>query len=262
MWQLATPCRRERLLLVFTVQTYNADGDVEDALTIAGPQGAFSAQVEFDGKLIPKAKALSAMMRYRGARSSTDRLKRVAGLPSFNPTMEGSGILSDGMLGALALRVGNPVALVVSCEDQLFLAVAQVNNISLASSSIPSILFDMLVDSSAKVSVQILKITRATIADDATEKHDWRWTLNFEATCMNVAGNLIHPMNPEVSVLQAGKLTYLFDSPTLITAAATIHDQMRPADFLQVPKAKRTDNFPYRNQGTPLNYAQFLTSQA
>ncbi|KAJ7803586.1 hypothetical protein B0H14DRAFT_3487213 [Mycena olivaceomarginata] len=56
-------------------------------------------------------------------------------------------------------------------------------------------------------------------------------------------------MNPEVSVLQAGKPTYLLDSPTLITSAATIHDQMRPADFLQVPKVKRTDNFPYRNQG-------------
>ncbi|KAF8188597.1 hypothetical protein K438DRAFT_2146607, partial [Mycena galopus ATCC 62051] len=44
--------------LTAQASSYNADGDVEDALAIAGPQGAFSAQVEIDGKLIPKAKAL------------------------------------------------------------------------------------------------------------------------------------------------------------------------------------------------------------
>ncbi|KAJ6563166.1 hypothetical protein B0H10DRAFT_1966262 [Mycena sp. CBHHK59/15] len=65
--------------------------------------------------------------------------------------MEGSGILSDGALGALSLRIGNPVALVVSCEDKLFLAVAQVNNVTLASSLVPSISLDMLVDSSARI---------------------------------------------------------------------------------------------------------------
>ncbi|KAJ6456747.1 hypothetical protein C8R45DRAFT_844729, partial [Mycena sanguinolenta] len=229
--------------------SYNSDGDIEDALATTGPEGKFSAHVEINGKLIPKARALSALMRYRGTRSSTDRLKRVAGLPSFNLSMDGSGILSDGALGAASLRVGNPVALVVSCEDRLFLAVGQALNLSLSSSSVFSIPLDMLVDSSAKVSVQILRISRATIADDPTEKHDWHWTQKFEETCMNVAGNLIHPMNPEVSVLQAGKPTYLFDSGTLITAAATIHDQMRPTDLMHVPKVKRTDNFPYRNQG-------------
>ncbi|KAJ6612463.1 hypothetical protein B0H10DRAFT_2223076 [Mycena sp. CBHHK59/15] len=81
--------------------SYDPDGDVEDALAIAEPEGKFSVHVEIDGKLIPKAKALSAMMRYRGVRSSTDRLRRVAGVLSFNPTMEGSGCddaLSQGSI--------------------------------------------------------------------------------------------------------------------------------------------------------------------
>ncbi|KAJ7200082.1 hypothetical protein B0H12DRAFT_1289370 [Mycena haematopus] len=229
--------------------SYNADGDLEDALATMEPDGTFSAHVEIDGKMIPKARALSAMMRYRGTRSSTDRLKRVAGLPSFSPSMDGSGILADSALGVPSLRVGNPVALVVSCEKKLFLAVAQAINLSLTSSSVPSIPLDMLVDSSARVAVQILRIRRATIADDPTEKHDWCWTQNFGETCMNVPGNLIHPMNPEVSMLQVGKPTYLFDSGTLITVAATIHDQLRPTDLMRVPKVKRTDTFPYRAQG-------------
>jgi hypothetical protein len=228
--------------------SYNPDGDVENAIAIAEPKGKFSPHVEIDGKLIPKAKALSAMMRYRGARSSTDRLKRVAGLPSFNPTMEGSGMVADGALGTPALRVGSPVALVVSCEERLFLAVAQVNNLTLGS-SVQSIPLEMLLDSSAQVSVQILRIVPATTADDPTEKNDWRWSLGFGETCINVAGNLVHPMNPEVSVLKAGQPTYLFNSSTLITVAATIHDQMCPTDFMLVPKVKKTENFPYRHKG-------------
>ncbi|KAJ7930728.1 hypothetical protein B0H13DRAFT_1858536 [Mycena leptocephala] len=228
--------------------SYNPDGDVEDVIAIAEPEGKFSPHVEINGKLIPKAKALSAMMRYRGARSSTDRLKRVVGLPSFNPTMEGSGMVSDGAFDTPALRVGNPVALVVSCEGRLYLAVAQVNNLILGS-SVQSIPLDMLLDSSAQASVQILRLVPATTTDDPTEKNDWRWSLGFAATCINVVGNLIHPMNPEVSILQAGHPTYLFDSATLITAAATIHDQMRPTDFMLVPKVTQTETFPYRHKG-------------
>ncbi|KAK6984091.1 hypothetical protein R3P38DRAFT_2663109 [Favolaschia claudopus] len=229
--------------------SYNPDGDVEDALAIAEPQGKFSPLVEINGKMIPKARALSAMMRHRGERSSTDRLKRVAGLPSFNSMSHSSDIIGDGALGAPSLRIGNPVALVVACDEKLFLAVAQVNNLSLAGSPVPSIVLDMLVDSSAKVSVQILKLVRATIANDPSQKHDWRWSLKFEGLCSNLPGNLVHPLNPAVSILETGKPTYLFDSTTLVTMAAAIHEQMRPADFLLAPKVQRTEAFPYRNQG-------------
>ncbi|KAJ7155332.1 hypothetical protein C8R46DRAFT_1196801 [Mycena filopes] len=230
--------------------SYNPDGDVEDALAIAEPQGKFATHIEIHGKLIPKAKALSGMWRYyRGTRSSTDRLKRVAGLPSFTPTMDGLGTVSGSVLGAPSLRIGNPIALVVSCEERLFLAVAHVNNLTFSSASVQSIPLDMLNDSSATVSAQILRIVPATVADDPTQKYDWCWSLYHEGNCANVPGNLVHPMNPEVSVLRVGKPTYLFDSATLITAAATLHEQLSDSDRLSVSKVKRTDSFPYRNHG-------------
>ncbi|KAJ7782583.1 hypothetical protein DFH07DRAFT_764716 [Mycena maculata] len=229
--------------------SYTPDGDVEDALAIAEPQGRFSPHMEINGKFISKAKALSAMMRYKGIRSSTDRLKRVAGLPSLSPTMEGAGIVSDSGLGAPSLRIGNPVAIVVSCEEQLFLAVAQVNDIKLASAAVASIALDMLLNSSAKISVQILRLVPATVTDDPTKKNDWCWSLSLEAACSNLPGNLIHPLNPVVSVVETGKPTYLFDSHSLLTSAATIHGQMLPADFFLVPKVKRTSAFPYRRGG-------------
>ncbi|KAJ6626373.1 hypothetical protein B0H10DRAFT_2161558 [Mycena sp. CBHHK59/15] len=47
--------------------SYDPDGDVEDALAIAEPEGKFSVHVEIDGKLIPKAKAL--MPGYRSKSS-------------------------------------------------------------------------------------------------------------------------------------------------------------------------------------------------
>ncbi|KAJ7663740.1 hypothetical protein DFH06DRAFT_986394, partial [Mycena polygramma] len=38
--------------------SYSPDGDIEDALAIAEPQDTFSTQIEINGKLIPKSKAL------------------------------------------------------------------------------------------------------------------------------------------------------------------------------------------------------------
>ncbi|KAJ7737509.1 hypothetical protein B0H16DRAFT_1762357 [Mycena metata] len=234
-----------------TDSSYTPDGDVEDALAIAEPQGKFSPYLEIEGKKVTKARALSMMMRFRGQRSSTDRLKRVAGLPSFSsPTMTSGGIImSDNALGTAAIRIGNPVALIVSCDERYFLAIAQVNNITLTALSVDSISLDLLRDSSARISVQILRLLPATVDDDPTKQHDWCWSSKLEAAiCNNVAGNLVQPMNPTVTVLEAGRATYLFDSASLLTVAANIYDQMVPQDFLFIPKVKRTDHFPYRRE--------------
>ncbi|KAJ7104452.1 hypothetical protein B0H15DRAFT_795200 [Mycena belliarum] len=232
--------------------SYTPEGDIEDALAISEPQGTFSPHMLIDGKKITKARALSGMMRYRGIRSSTDRLKRVAGLPSFSPAMHSGLMTSDSALGTPSIRIGNPVALLVSCESQLFLAVAQVNDLMLTSAHVQAIPLQQLLDSSAKVSVQILCLLPSTLADDPTEKNDWCWSLKFEAHCERLPGNLIHPLNPSVSVVNVGLPTYLFDSATLLTAAASIHGQMAPPDFASVPKVKRSDTFPYRHAGALL----------
>ncbi|KAJ6523229.1 hypothetical protein DFH09DRAFT_937986, partial [Mycena vulgaris] len=218
--------------------SYTPDGDIEDALAIAEPQGKFSPHLEVEGKSVTKAKALSTMMRYRGNRSSTDRLKRVAGLPSFSPpTMTSGGIItSDSAFGTASIRIGNPVALIVSCDKRRFLAIGQVNNITYTSLPVDSLPLDLLRDSSAKVSVQILRLRPSTVEDDPTKQHDWCWSSKLEGTCTNVPGNLIHPMNPTVSVVEIGRAAYLFDSATLLTAAASIHDQMLPQEFMLLPK--------------------------
>ncbi|KAJ7225165.1 hypothetical protein C8J57DRAFT_1252854 [Mycena rebaudengoi] len=85
-----------------------------------------------------------------------------------------SGILTSD--GIPAVRIGNPVALIVSCEDRLFLAVAQ-------------------------VSEQILCLVPATLDDDPTQQNNRCWLFKLEAICMNILGNLIHPLKP--SIVQA-----------------------------------------------------------
>ncbi|KAF8169579.1 hypothetical protein K438DRAFT_1456778, partial [Mycena galopus ATCC 62051] len=147
------------------------------------------------------------------------------------------------------LRIGNPVALIVACDERRFLAIAQVNNMSLTSTPVDCIPLDVLRDSSAKISVQILRLLPSTIDDDLTKQHDWCWSSKLEATCANVPGNLIHPLNLTVAVLATGHATFLFDSASLLTAAASIYDQMVPQDFLLTPKVSRTEYFPYRRSG-------------
>ncbi|KAJ7469170.1 hypothetical protein FB451DRAFT_1340217 [Mycena latifolia] len=224
--------------------SYTPEGDVEDALAIAEPQGKFSPHIEIEGKSVTKARALSTMMRYRGSRSSTDRLKRVAGLPSFSPpTLTSSGIItSDSALGVSSIRIGNPVALIVACDARRFLAIGQVNNITHSSVPVDSLSLDLLRGSSAK-------ILPSTVDEDPPKQYDWCWSSKLEGTCTNVRGNLIHPLNPTVSVVEAGRAAYLFDSATLLTVAASIYEQIIPQDLMLIPKVKRTDYFPYRRSG-------------
>ncbi|KAJ7758951.1 hypothetical protein DFH07DRAFT_741355, partial [Mycena maculata] len=134
------------------------------------------------------------------------------------------------------LRVGNPVAIVVSCEERLFLAVAQVNDIKLASAAVMSIALNMLLNSSAKISVQILCLVPATVIDDLTKKNDWCWSFLMEAACSD-------------NCRRKRKADIPFQFPILAHCTATIHGQMLPANFFLVTKVKQTSAFPYRRGG-------------
>lgn len=194
---------------------------------------------------------------YMTDRASTDRLKRVQEVPCFNShstdlsEFSSTLVSSGGTLGDSPLRIGNPVATLVQCEGRIFLAIAQVNCLHFASqNNIEEISIHLLVDSSAKVDCQILRLLPATIEDDPEGKHDWCWSLHMEEVCENVPGRLIHPLNPTISIRTPGKPTFLFECTFLVTLSASLHQELLPSDYRCVPKVKRSEYFPYRNQGT------------
>jgi hypothetical protein len=230
---------------------YDVDGDIEDAIAIAKPQNTkHSPHVILDGKKVSKASILSQLMQGRSVRLSTDRTRRVQGIPAFKfPTTNGL-IFSDSTAGAPSLRIGNPIAALVTCEEKIFLAVGQVNRIVFGSQETDTVVLDLLPDPGTKISFQILRLLPATQDDDPDGLHDWRWGSSLEATCSDVPGNLVQPLNPTVSNRIAGEPMYLFSSDVLIHVASGINVQLAGRDFGFIPAVDRSEYFPYRHAGT------------
>jgi hypothetical protein len=189
-------------------------------------------------------------MQNRSVRLSIDRTKRVAGIPAFANQSASSHIAFDNPTGAPSLRIGNPIATLVQCEGDVFLAIGQVNTIILGSRSLDSIVLDLLCDSATKISYQIFQLAPTNSTDEPNGEYDWKWSLGFESRSIHdVPGHLIHPLNPTVSNRVPGKPTYLFSSNILITVAASIDGQLVPMYYNAIPEIPRSETFPYRHAG-------------
>lgn len=241
---------RENISMPFT-----HEGDMEDAIADDAPQNTkISSEIMIEGGKTTKAKALRHRMMYQTNRSSTDRLKRVQEIPCFNsiPSSDHNPdiISHDSSLGLPCLRIGNPIAGLVRCEEHIFLAISQVNRLHFASNSdLDHIQLHYLVDSSSKVDFQILRLLPATSNDDPSQEFDWCWSLKMEATVMNVPGRLIHPINPTMSVHMPGQPTYLFESSFLLSLSSSLYQELQPQDLRELPTVKCSEYFPYRSEG-------------
>ncbi|KAH9028337.1 hypothetical protein EDB85DRAFT_2147919 [Lactarius pseudohatsudake] len=219
---------------------YTHEGDLEDAIADEVPRNKSTSEITIKGEKTTKAKALRYRMAYQASQSSTDRLKRVQQLPCFD---------ADSLLGTPSLRIGNPVAVLVRCDGLVVLAVAQVNRLKFASRDLDELPVHLLADPTATVDSQILRLVPATLDDDPTQIHDWCWSLNMEASCDNIPGQNIHPINPSVSVQNPGKPTFLFESTFLVTLSCTLFQELRTQDRKKLPVVKRSEHFPYRSSG-------------
>ena len=148
------------------------------------------------------------------------------------------------------LHVGDPIALLIQCETLVVLAVAQVNRLHFASQSdLNELAVHFLADPSAKIDCQLLQLVPASIEDDPTQVHDWCWSTYMEATCENVGRQYVHLLNPSISVLRAGKPTFLFESSFLVNLSCAMFQDLQPEDHQHLPVVKRTETFPYRMLG-------------
>ncbi|KAJ7930975.1 hypothetical protein B0H13DRAFT_1858209 [Mycena leptocephala] len=234
----------------------------EDVLAIHDSQSQgekHSPHVLVNGKKISKASILKDLMQNRSLRLSTDRTKRVAGIPAFANQSPNSHIAFDNPTGAPSLRIGNPIATLVECEGQVFLAVGQVNTIILGSQPLDSIVLDLLTDRSTKISYQMFQLLPTDRGDDPDGQYDWKWSLGFESRSIrDIPGHLIHPLNPTVSNQVPGKPTNLFSSAVLITVAASINSQSLPTHYNAIPVVSRSETFPYRCEGKFQHYSELI----
>ncbi|KAF8269917.1 hypothetical protein EI94DRAFT_1798606 [Lactarius quietus] len=190
------------------------------------------------------------------SRSSTDRLKRVQQLPCFDPVnrVSDTDIITsgDGTLGTPSLCIGNPIAVIVQCEDLVVLAVAQVNRLKFAGKdNLNELPLHLLADPTAKVDSQILRLVPATLDDDPTQVHDWCWSLQMEVSCNNIPGQGVHPINPSLSVQRLGQPTFLFESTFLVTLSCNLFQELRPQERRNLRSSNNLNIFHIETQEGP-----------
>jgi hypothetical protein len=234
--------------------------DLEDHAAIEvnrDGKGKFDPFIDVDGKKVSKPRALRELWKalISSLPGSTDRLGRVAGLTKFTikPSSTAdesviSGVISDGP----SLFVGDPVATLIQCEGNIFLAIVQVNDISVDHTSVLEIRPQFLVESIIMVQFQIYQFMEITNPSDPDHNDaDWKWSRRMESQILKTPGSCIQVIDPAVSTRISFQPVYLFKTEELRGLAASLFSSISQEERLRISKVKQSDSFPYRSQGKP-----------
>jgi hypothetical protein len=214
-------------------------------------QGTFSNTVEIGGVVMNKSRAISRHFRYITSASSTDRLCQVAQESRFKPIGTGGlgvSVTDDAHdVNGLSLSILQPIAMLVLCEQKLFLCIAEVNGLFLDCQPVDYILLSILSEKIAQVSYQALHLVPACYSDDPDGMNDWR-TSNLFSLSEKVSGTLVQPINPTVASHNPCDSFFLFESSVLMAIAANLQDHVVCGHRKAIPQVKLSDEFPYREQ--------------
>ena len=238
--------------------------DLEDHVAIESNRlGAekqnFDPFVEVDGKIISKPRALCELFKamFSVMAGSTDRLGRIAGLTRCaitTPAVTKTGVEFDHELGdsrSAVLSIGDPVATLLKCEGDIFLAIVEINDILIENKSVLEIGPAFLMEPVVTVQFQALQLIEIVdCVDDVDHKDaDWKWNRKMEHSILKTRGSCIQVINPDVSSRIPLEPVYLFKADELRALAASMIDSITDEERLRLPTVKRSDFFPYRSQG-------------
>jgi hypothetical protein len=185
----------------------------------------FSNVVQVGGITLNKSHAIAQYFRYMTSVSSTDRVCRVAQESCFKPTgclgNSISGVLGDARTQSPVLSIHQPIAMLMLCEQNLFLCVVEVTGLFLDSRSVDDIPLSVLPEKIAQGSYQGVRLIPASYTDDPNGENDWRSTTLF-ALSSKVPGALIQPINPAVASHLTCDSFFLFQTSVLMAIASNL----------------------------------------
>ena len=157
-----------------------------------------------------------------------------------------------------SVKLNHPIASVLKCESRLFICIGEVNNLTLDSKHVDQILIDVLLEPLAVVGFQLLYIVPADCDDDPSLQNDWRWSFR-RGTSYQVPGRLVEPVNPSISIKEAGRPCYLFESRILQSMGSLLLERLGREDVPRIPIVPQSSHFPYREaNGMYLTFVQFI----
>ncbi|KAI0337896.1 hypothetical protein BDW22DRAFT_1487987 [Trametopsis cervina] len=224
------------------------------------------------GKKRHKGTVLKIYSSALSVKNSKDRLKRVCGLSTFNNTSYMSMSSSPEDLDAPTTAIEDPIATLVRCNAQIWLALGiiveiKVNNVR--ASSLPTA---QLCEPNVRLRVQVMKlaVVKGMIEGDIVEPssdvlevednpdaEQWEWVGTYEVlsgqtSSRELDGRFVEAVNPSTAFSsQLGKgdeQTYRMSSTSLRTIATLLFERVRESDEAnQLPTIKLSDTFPYRS---------------
>ncbi|KAF5339658.1 hypothetical protein D9758_015582 [Tetrapyrgos nigripes] len=226
------------------------------------PERRFSTKLDIgDGKMVNKSRLLSTYARVRRQDpTSTDRKRRVIQMSRFSTSIVTPHVpniidSSTGMEGP-SLMVSEPIASILSCEDQFFLCIGEVIDIHTRNGPVDDIFVDDLLEEGVTVQYQLLHIKPATEENDPTRQNDWRSSpaTHIHPVCFDIPGHLVQPLNPMLVTPDdpAQKSFYLFRSDVLRALAETLLNKLAELGegrAHKIPKTPRSQFFPYWTTG-------------
>lgn len=234
--------------------------DLEDAATSldwSPEQHAFSniVSVDDDTGTLNKSRALSLLFKYSKSTSSADRLRRVQQQARFVQSDPETLIDDSSDDHGDLLMVNNPVALLVLCEENIFLCIGEIVGIHLGSKAVDYLRLDVLLEDSVHITYQVYSLVctppndSGDPMDEAVNNNDWK-TSSLLPLKFKVPGKLIQPINPTLSIPSESPRTpfYLFDTPTLIALTSGLRDRLNKPQLKFIPHTAQTDRFPYRER--------------
>jgi hypothetical protein len=95
------------------------------------------------------------------------------------------------------LLVHSPVALLLECEDRLFLCIGEIIAIHMGSKSIDHLPLDVLQEDSIWVTFQVYSLVCTSPNNEPTHENDW-CTCEHLPMKFKVPGSLVQPINPHM----------------------------------------------------------------
>ncbi|KAK0451744.1 hypothetical protein EV421DRAFT_1060672 [Armillaria borealis] len=197
---------------------------------------------ELDGKQVHKAWFLKHTFPWK--LNSTDRLKRVQNAPR-HAMNEDTYLTVESKAGEDVLTVDSTVTTLIRCQNHLFLAIAEVLDITYQNQHRSQIPACVLRDATTIVNYQLLCIIPANGDDDPTSTFDWKWSYR-RGSSHQVLGRLVHPYKPVVCTPNTGKPFYTFESRDLRVIASSMLEDLSPDDSHRLPQVAASPDFPYR----------------
>ncbi len=111
----------------------------------------------------------------------------------------------------------------------MYLAVAEVIDITYQSQHCSQIPTRVIRDATATVNYRLLCVIPANDEDDPTSAFDWKWS-HRRSSSHQVPRRLVHPYNPVVCTRTAGKPFYTFESMALRAIGSSMLEDLSPDD--------------------------------